>query len=147
MNQLITQIQSDTKQALLNKEKAKLSTLRLLIADLEKEKVTLKLSTVSELKDEQVTTVINRSIKKLDKEIESYIAVGRGVESQESEKKVLQSYLPEQLSEAEIREIVKHSFDLVTRGEIKNPMKYLSQRLKGRADMKLVSEIAKELHG
>lgn len=140
---LINKIQNDTKQAMLNKEKAKLSTLRLLIAKLEKTKVALKLSNVNELTDEQVQSVINKNIKELDKEMESYIAVGRTTESQETEKEVLLSYLPKQLTKQEITDIVKEV--MIVNESLGMVMAELSSRLKGKADMKLVSQIVKEL--
>lgn len=145
MINLITQIRQELSNALKARDNAKLSTLRLLLAELEKEKIAQKLGNIGHLTNEQVENVISRQIKKLDKEIESYVAVGRTVESQELEKKLLQSYLPEQLSEDEIREVVVHAISLVKRGEIDNPMRYLSQRLRGIADMGLVSKIVKEI--
>lgn len=145
MSNLVNKIKADSIQAMKNKETQKLATLRLLISELEKEKVSQKLTEVTGLSDEQTQTVINRQIKKLDKEIEAYVAVNRGVESQEVEKELLLSYLPKQLTEDDIKEFVYHALDLVKQGEIDNPMKYLSQRLKGVADMKLVSQIVKEL--
>jgi uncharacterized protein len=144
MSKLVNKIKADAIEAMRNKEAEKLSTLRLLVAELEKEKVAHKLTEVTGLSDEQAQTVINRQIKKLDKEIEAYQAVNRGTEKQEVEKIVLLSYLPTQLSESEIRELVAHAVNLVVRGEIKNPMQYLSKELKGKADMGLVSRIVKE---
>lgn len=142
---MINTIKDDMKEAMRNKEAEKLSTLRMLLAELEKEKVSLKLSDVSQLTKDQVLAVVNRQLKKLDKEIESYIAVNREVSKQQAEQEVLRSYLPQQLKEDEIREVILHTLDLVKRGEIDVPMKYLSQRLKGKADMKLVQQLVKEL--
>ena len=143
MNTLVTQIKLDQIKAMKSKEKEKLSTLRLLIAELEKERIELK---IVELSDSQVENVISRQIKKLDKEIEAYVAVGRGTDSQNSEKELLLSYLPKQASEDEIRELVFLAIALTSKGEIKNPMQYLSSKLKGKADMSLVSKIVKELN-
>ncbi|MER2006530.1 MAG: GatB/YqeY domain-containing protein [Psychrobacillus sp.] len=143
-NGLVNKIKADAVQAIKDKETAKLSTLRLLVAELEKEKVSHKLTEVTGLSDEQTLAVINRQIKKLDKEIESYVAVGRGTNSQEIEKEILVNYLPEQASEEEIRELVAYAVGLVEKGEIRNPMQYLSQHLKGKADMGLVMKIVKE---
>jgi len=141
MSNLLKQIKSDSIQAMKSKESVKLSTLRLLIAEVEKE---MKLTGVTELTNSQVETVISRQIKKLDKEIEAYLNVGREFNKQQLEKELLLTYLPKQLSEEEIREVVEHAVNLVSVGEIDNPMKYLSQRLKGKADMGLVSRIVKE---
>ena len=142
MNTLLDKIKSDQIEAMKSKNKEKLSTLRLLVAELEKEKIALKSSGLS---DSQVENVISRQIKKLDKEIEAYVAVGRGTDSQNSEKELLLSYLPKQASEDEIRELVFQAIALTDKGEVKNPMQYLSSKLKGKADMSLVSKIVKEL--
>lgn len=143
---LINKIKEDIKQAMRDKEKgkAKLSTLRMLLAKIEKEKVVLKLVDVSNLTNEQVQSVITKNIKELDKEIDSYVAVNRNTESQDSEKALLLTYLPTQLTEEEIRVEVAHAKGLVANGEIKNPMQYLSKELKGKADMGLVTKIVKE---
>lgn len=138
----IKQIQKEKLTAMKTKDTAKVSTLNLLIAEIEKE---MKLTGATELTEDQVITVINRQIKKLEKEIEAYIAVGRGTEKQEYEKIVLYSYLPRQLTEDELRAEVKKAIGLTMNGKIKNPMQYLSKELKGKADMKLVSQIVKEL--
>src|SRR5690606_32618907 len=102
---LVTKIKSDSVQAMKDKDKDKLSTLRLLISELEKEKVSKKLSDVTDLTDEQAQAVISRQIKKLDKEIEAYVGAGRSTESQETEKELLKTYLPKQATEEEIREL------------------------------------------
>mgnify|MGYP006360413919 CR=1 FL=1 len=141
---LINKIKEDMIKAMKEKEKAKLSTLRMLLAKVEKEKVALKLADVSDLTNEQVQSVISKNIKELDKEIESYVAVGRSTENQDTEKALLLTYLPTQLTEDQIRYEIFHAFNLVAQGKIKNPMQYLSKELKGKADMGLVARIAKE---
>lgn len=144
MENLAVKIKEDMIQALKSKKTAELSTLRMLLAKLENEKVQLKLSDITQLTKQQVELVVGKNIKELDKEIASYVEVGREVVSQENEKKLLLSYLPKQMSEDEIRKEVAHSVGLVERGEIRNPMQYLSQKLRGKADMSLVTKIAKE---
>lgn len=142
MSKLLEQIKSEQVEAMKSKNKDKLSTLRLLVAELEKEKIALK---ASELTDSQVETVISKQIKKLDKEIEAYVAVGRSVESQNAEKELLLTYLPKQATEEEIRELIFLALALTKKGEVKNPMQHLSKELKGKADMSLVSKILKEI--
>ncbi|MFZ7763760.1 GatB/YqeY domain-containing protein [Bacillus licheniformis] len=146
MTKLVQQIKDDTKNALKLKDKKQLSTLRLLVSKLEKEKITLKLSDITQLNDDQVRTVIRRNIKELDKEIEAYKAVDRNVSKQETEKQLLMSYLPKQLTESEIKNVVSSIVEYVkvTRGNMGMAMKLASQELKGRADMKLVNQIVKQ---
>lgn len=141
---LVNKIKAQSIEAIKAKETEKLSTLRLLIAELEKEKVSHKLTEVTGLSDAQAETVVSRQIKKLDKEIEAYKAVGRTTEKQEAEKELLLTFLPEQLTEDEIKAEIQHAVHLVERGEINNPMQYLGQKLKGKADMKLVMQLVKQ---
>lgn len=142
---LIKQIKADTVEAMKNKNKEKLSTLRLLVSELEKEKIELKLEDVSNLKDEQVQTVINRQIKKLNKEIEAYADAGRTTENQEAEKELLTAYLPKQLTKEEIEEEVRKAVSLHRNGKVKVLQPYLAQNLKGKADMKLVMQTLKSV--
>jgi len=142
---LVETIKKNRIMAMKTGAKDTLSTLRLLLSELDKERVIFKLQDVSELSDEQVQTVISRQIKKLDKEIEAYEAVGRETDSQNTEKELLMTYLPKQLTKEEIREIAYRADSLYRRGEIDQPQRYLAQRLKGKADMRLVMQILKEV--
>jgi uncharacterized protein len=147
MSNLVNTIKADSVEAMRNGEKEKLSTLRLLVAELEKEKISHKLTEVTGLSDEQAQNVISRQIKKLDKEIESYVAVGRSTEKQETEKSLLQTYLPKQLTDQELFDIVSE-IAMQTKesgGNIGMAMKNLSSKLKGKADMGKVSKLARDL--
>lgn len=142
---LITQIKQDVKQAMRDKDKAKLSTLRMLIATIEKKQIETK----GILTDLEVIESISKNIKQLNQEIESIVTANRDNASEkiaklDSEKEVLLSYLPKQLSEEEIRTHVTHALELISKGEIASPMQYLSTKLKGKADMKLVNKLVKE---
>lgn len=140
---MIKKIKADLVKAMKEKNDFKKSTLRMLLASLEQEKVKLKLSTVEDLTDAQVIDVINKSVKALDKEMEEYLKVGKTVEKQEVEKEFLFKYLPKQLRVDEIKAEVVHALDLVDKGELADVNKakgYLAQKLKGKADMKQVIE-------
>jgi uncharacterized protein len=140
---LVNKLKADAILAMKSGDKESLSTLRLLIAKLEKEKVAHKLTEVTDLSDEQVQTVITRNIKELNKEIEAYQEVGRDTTKQESEKELLLSFMPKQLTVGEITTQIEIAKEKVANGEIKNEMQYLSKELKGKADMKLVSTLLK----
>lgn len=142
---LITQIKEDVKKAMRNKDKAKLSTLRMLVATIEKKQIETK----GILTDLEVIESIGKNIKQLNQEIESIVTANRDNASEkiaklDAEKEVLLSYLPKQLTEDEIRIQVAHAIQLVSQGEIKSPMQYLSKELKGKADMQLVNKLVKE---
>lgn len=136
---LAERIKSDMIESLKNKETDKLSSLRLLVSELEKEKVLMRESDISKLSDEQVFRVINRQIKSLRNEILSYEEIGRSTDKQNVEMELLLSYMPNQASDKEIKEYIRRSLRLVELGEIRNPMQYLSAMLNGRADMSSVA--------
>ena len=137
---LLEKIKKDRIEAMKSGDNAKRNTLQLLLAKIEKAQIENK----DALTDAQVESVISKNLKELDKEIESYVAVGRATDSQEKEKELLLTYLPEQLTEEEINFFIKQAKILIANGEIKNEMQYLSPNLKGKADMKLVAKLVKE---
>ena len=138
---LLEQIKNDMKLAMKNKEKEKLSTLRLLISVINNKKIELR---VDELSDQQIHEVIFSEIKKLDQEIEGVRKAGHDDSSQKAQKAILQSYLPPQLTEDEIRELVKQIIEsegITSKKEKGKLMKTLTPQVKGKADMKLVAQI------
>jgi len=141
---MIKIIKADLVKAMKEKDEFKKSVLRMLLAKLEQEKVKLKLGTVEDLTEAQVVETVVKAGKELDKEIEEYQKVGREVDKQLNEKEILTAYLPKQLTEAEIQDEVNHALELVERGELTDVNKakgYLSQKLKGKADIKVVMQI------
>lgn len=141
MSKLLEQIKQDRTQAMKDKDKPKLATLRALINEVE---VEMKVTGATSFTDSQTESVISRQLKKLGKEKETYASLGQDTSKQEEENELLLSYMPEQLTEAQIRSEVTHAFKLVDDGEIKNAMQYLSPKLKGKADMGAVAKIVKE---
>lgn len=136
---MIKAIKEDMKQAMRDKNKTKLSTLRMLIASTEKERIASK---VEELNSEAVITCINREIKAIGQEIDGLVLAGRDTSSQEEQKAILMEYLPKQLTEEEIGEKVREV--TATAPNMGLAMKQLSAELKGKADMSLVSKLVKE---
>lgn len=143
---LITTIQEDIKNAMLKKEKQKLTTLRLLLATIEKKKTEKKLKDISELKDEDVLDAISKNLKTLDQEIDALQNVGRDTTKQEAEKELLMAYMPKQMNIEEIQEVVTAITSRVKEagGNMGVAMKEATLEMKGKADMKLVSQMVKE---
>lgn len=95
------------------------------------------------LKDEDVLNIIAKTIKELDDEIESFRLANR--EEQvivlQKQQDTLKNYLPKQLSENEIREIIANLDDR----SIPAIMKYFKENHAGKCDMKLVNQIARTI--
>jgi len=157
-------IQIESKQALKTGDLFVLETLRMLLAAItgkEKEKrykifknkpglKEEELSRQSELTDEEIIEVVSSEIKKRKDAIALYNQ-GKRPELAEKENKeieVLKKYLPEQLSEEEIKKLAQETIIKIGAKEIKDMgrvMAELNSKIKGRADGGQVSKIVKEL--
>ena len=158
------QIQQDSTGALKSGNQFLVGTLRMLLASIITKEKELRykiikekpdateetLSKESELTDEQVIEVISSEIKKRKDAIVLY-EKGNRPELADREKKeieVLIKYLPEQLSEEELKKIVKEAIAKTGAKEIKDMgkvMAEISPKIKGKADSGAVSKIVKEI--
>jgi len=146
MSKLLEQINQDLKQAMLKKEVEILSTLRMLISAIRNKEITLRKDGEAELSDEQVLEVIASEVKKRRDSIEAYISGGRQelADKENSEIKILEKYLPEQMSDEELEKVVK---EVIAAGD-ENFGKVMGQvmvRVKGKADGGKVGEMVKKL--
>ena len=99
-----------------------------------------------EINDELLVEVVSRGIKQRNDSILEFEKAGRSdlVASVKDEIKILEEYLPEQLTEDEINQVIDDVFSIVKpegARDMGRVMKEVSPKLKGRADMKKVSEI------
>lgn len=157
-------IAEDFKKFLKEKKENEVSTLRMLNAAifnkekekryrLSKEKPDLKESDLekeSQLTDEEITEVIFSEVKKRKEAIVEFEKGKRQdlVEKERKEKEILKKYLPEQLSEEEIKKIAKEIIEKIKAEDMKDlgkVMGNLMPKLKGKAEGSLVSKIVKEL--
>jgi uncharacterized protein YqeY len=144
-------IQKDLNQAVKGKMEIASSTLRMLLAAISNREKEKKYKTKEEeLTDEEVLEAIASEAKKRKEAIEAYSSGGRPelAEKEKKELEVLAKYLPEQLSEDEVRKIVAEAIKESGAETMKDMGKVMAQamgKLKGRADGSLVSRIVKEL--
>ncbi len=140
------QLKDDMKTAMKAREEGKLalSVIRMVNAAIKQVEIDKKV----ELDDAGVLDILAKEMKTRYDSLEEFKKGGRQdlVDHVEAEMAVLKKYLPEQLSEEEIRTIVKDAIaacgDDLNMG---NVMKYVMPKTKGRADGKVVSSIVKEL--
>lgn len=128
--------------AVLNKEKEKRSKLN-------KEGEESKLDEMSELKDEEILDVISSEAKKRKDSIEQYEKGGRQdlVDQEKKELEILTEYLPEQMSEEEVRKIIIEKIEeLGVSGpqDTGKAMGAIMPILKGKADGGIVNNIVQE---
>jgi uncharacterized protein YqeY len=140
---LTDKIAADMKEAMRAKDAPRLSTLRLLKSAIEYYKIEKK---QEKLTDADVTTVIKKQIKQRQDSIEGFEKGGRTdlVEKEKAELAVLKSYLPEELSQPQVEEIVKATIaelGATTKADMGKVMKAVQAKLAGRADNRLVSQV------
>ena len=138
-------IKSDIVSALKEKDTLKLQTLRGIKGEVDLEHINKKV----EINDDLLITVISRGIKTRRESIEEFKKGNRDdlISKTNSEIELLQTYLPKQLGEDEIKTILDGVFNKVNPTSSKDMgliMKEVSPLLKGKADMSKVSIMIKE---
>ena len=137
-------ITDDMKAAMRAKETARLGTIRLLLAAIKQKEVDERI----ELDDAAVSSIVEKLIKQRKDSISQFQAAGRDdlVTAEQAELVVLQAYLPEQLSAAEVEAAVVAAIaecGASSAKEMGKVMGLLKPRLAGRADMGQVSALIK----
>ena len=138
------QLTADMKEAMKNKEKERLAVIRMVRGAIRQQEIDGQ----KELGDEDVIAVISKEVKMRRDSIEEFQKGGREdlVEKTQAEIEVLLPYLPAQLSEDEVRELVKAAVEqtgAATPKDMGKVMGVLMPKVKGRADGKMVNTIVK----
>lgn len=141
---ILERINSDLKDAMKNKDAFSLAVIRMAKGAIQLESINKK----KELEDDEVVSIISKQIKLRKDSIIEFQKAGRDdlVEQNEAEIKLLQKYMPEQLTEEEINNIINDVFLTINPTSVKDMgllMKELSPKLKGKADMGYVNGIIK----
>lgn len=139
-------LQEDWKNAVKAREKLKADTISMAKAAI----LHVEKTDAVKLDDEQIIEILAREVKRRR---ESIIEFEKGkrqdlIDSTNAEIEILLGYLPQQLTEEEIFEIVRQATNEVGANSIKDMGKVMAAvtpRVKGRADGKLVSQIVKEI--
>ena len=137
------------KQAMKDKDALRVSTLSFLRSELKNIAIDKR---ASKLEDADVLAAIKKQIKQRQDSIEQFTAGGRVdlAQKESKELEILKFYLPEQLSEGKIKEIIDQVVSLAgakTAQDMGKVMKELLPKLAGGADNKLVSELVKQRLG
>ncbi|MBN2908544.1 GatB/YqeY domain-containing protein [Polycladomyces sp. WAk] len=143
---LLERLNQDMKTAMKNKEKTKLSVIRMLRSEIKNEEIQRQ----HELSDEEVIEVLMRELKKRKDALQQFEDAGRDdlVQQLREEIAVIEPYLPEQLSEEELRELVREVVQETgasSKADMGKVMKAIMPRVKGRADGKLVNRLVQEV--
>lgn len=145
---LKAQIEAEIKQSMLNKDKDRLRALRaiksqILLAETEK-------GAAAELTPDAEMKLLTKAAKQRKDSLEIYEKEGRTdlAEVEKAELSVIESFLPKQLDESEVREVVKKIIaDVGASGpqDMGKVMGVATKQLAGKADGKLISTLTKEI--
>lgn len=138
-------IRNDLKASMKSQDKISLAVLRMLNSDIRNKEIDL----MKEIDDEEVIRIIRSNLKKRKDAIELYKKGNRQdlVSREESEAVILERYLPKQMDEEALREIVR---SVIKKTGLNKPsdfggvMKEAMKEIKGGADGKVVSDIVKK---
>lgn len=138
-------LQEDLKSSMKNKDTNKKSVITLIRASIKQYEVDNRV----ELGDEEIIDLIVKQLKQTRDSREEFAKAGRDdlVEKAEAEIEVLKEYLPQQLSEEELNQIVISTISEVgatSMKDMKNIMSSIMPKVKGRADGKLINELVKK---
>ena len=148
MSSLLDQVKNDMKEAMKAKEVAKRDALRLLLSACKQVEVDER----KELTDEDVSKIIQKQVKQRLDSASQFKEAGRDdlLEKEESEIAIFMVYMPKQLDDAEIEEVVKAIITQVGAESMKDMGKVMgaaSKQLSGKADGKRINECVKALLG
>ena len=141
---MVEKLKNDMIEAMKNKEKERLTVIRMVKAAMDLEHIDRK----REINDELLIDVVSKQVKMREESILEFEKGNREdlIEKTKKEIEILKAYLPEQLSESEVVEEIEKIFAEIKPESVKDMgkvMKEATAKLRGRADMKKVSEIIK----
>lgn len=142
---MLEKFKKDMVEAMKNQEKERLMVIRMVKAAMQQEHIDHK----RELDDDLLIDVINKQIKMRTDSINEFEKANRLdlVEKNKRELEVLKEYLPEQLSQEEIMQIIDEVFEQLQptgKKDMGKIMKEVTPKLKGRANMREVSTMINE---
>ncbi|RBP94091.1 hypothetical protein DFO70_105335 [Cytobacillus firmus] len=142
---LLERLNEDMKQAMRNKEKEKLTVIRMIKASLQNEAIKLG----EDLNEEQELTVLSREVKQRKDSLHEFEKAGREdlVEKIRTELQYVELYMPKQLSEDEVSKIVAETVaetGASSKADMGKVMAAIMPKVKGKADGSLVNKLVQQ---
>ena len=142
---MVEKLNNDMIEAMKAKDKDRLTVIRMVKASLKQEEIDHK----KEINDDLLIDVVNRQIKMRKDSIVEFEKGNRQdlIDQTNKEIEILMNYLPEQLSREDIEEVINSIFEEIKPDGAKDMgkvMKEVTPKLKGKADMREVSNIIKD---
>ena len=128
-----------------NKEKDKLSVIRMIKSSIQNEAI----KTGNELSEDEELTVLSREVKQRKDSLHEFDKAGRQdlVEKIRTELQYVELYMPKQLSEEEVSEIVKQAISetgALSKAEMGKVMAVIMPKVKGKAEGSLVNKLVQQ---
>lgn len=145
---LSDRLNEDMKQAMKSQDKFKLSVIRMVRSTIKNSEIDLKRA----LDDNEVLDVLTREIKQRKDSLQEFTKAGRDdlADSLKAELVILAEYMPQQLSEEEVKAIVQQTIQQIgasSKADMGKVMTALMPQVKGRADGKLINQLVQQLLG
>lgn len=142
---LLDRLTVDMKEAMKNKEKQRLSVIRMVKSALQNEAIKLQ----KELTEDEALTVLNRELKQRKDSLHEFEKANREdlAEKVREEVVILTAYMPKQLSEEEVAEIVKETIQEVgasTKADMGKVMSAIMPKVKGKTDGSVVNRLVQQ---
>lgn len=139
------ELMADLKKAMKEKDKKRKDTITMVRAAIKQKEVDERV----DLKDEDVLAIISKQVKEKKKSIDEFKKGNRQdlVEATEAEIEILYDYLPKQLSEDELKDIVQETISRLSIHSKKDMgclMQDIMPRIKGQADGQTINRLAQE---
>lgn len=143
--EILPKIMNEIKEAMKSKDTLKVNTLRFLQSAIKNREIELR---PNPMNDDEAMGVLKKLVKQRKESIEQYKAGGRQdlVDQETAELKILETYLPAQMSKEQVEKLVAEVLAVTGAKTIKDMgpvMKEVLARSGGAADNKLVSEIVR----
>lgn len=145
---LSDRLNEDMKQAMKSQDKFKLSVIRMVRSTIKNSEIDLK----RPLDDNEVLDVLTREIKQRKDSLQEFSKAGREdlADNLSAELVILAEYMPQQLSEEEVKAIVQQTIQQIgasSKADMGKVMTALMPQVKGRADGKIINQLVQQLLG
>lgn len=142
---LAERLSEDLKQAMKEKDKLRLSVIRMVRAAIKNAEIEKR----RPLNEDEIIDVLNRELKQRQESLQEFEKAGRQDLSEQArqEIQILRQYLPEPLDDQALQELVKEAIQevgAVSKRDLGKVMSYLMPKVKGRADGKKVNQMVQQ---
>ena len=146
---IVDKIDKSLTDALKNKDQDRTLTLRSIISQKKQKEIEKRTQDKKNITDEDMILILNKMVKQRRESIELYKQGGRQdlVDKETKELIIIQEYLPEQLSEEEIKKICEQAINNLKASSLKDMgkvMGIIKSKYKGSVDLSIAGKILKD---